>query len=212
MAEQRTQTADTYIMYECFFFICLVRSMLQPFPGSRLIGWRCRHWPRAVTSFISLFTNAAKKILRFTGNKAHHGKNEPPSHSLGLFIKCNNFNFAVSLKVIWIFFFLLHLFPSSSSSSSHTYRVLTFTFVRFWIFSLLVFAHLCFASDGNGGSDGGGDGGVSVMRAAYTKCRRLALAVASIGVSEMWTEKEKEEKLLLINRIEHSYGFKLNIE
>lgn len=31
-------------------------------------------------------------------------QNKPPSHSLGLFIKCNNFNFAVSLKVIWIFF------------------------------------------------------------------------------------------------------------
>lgn len=87
-----------------FFFICLACLMLQPFPRIRLIGRPMSALAGRCQLFYNVVYKRHQKDIVFHRNKAHRAKNEAPSHSLGLFIKCNNFNFAVSLKVIWIFF------------------------------------------------------------------------------------------------------------
>lgn len=88
-----------------------------------------RNWRRPIY-IITLST--IHRYHRKKEKKREQQRNKPPSHSLGLFIKRNNFNFAVSLKVIWIFFFrLCFCFISSLLRLAFLPVLLTLTFVSF---------------------------------------------------------------------------------
>lgn len=143
------------------------------FSFSRLIDWLCRQLFCCV-----IYKRRQKKRYCVSPEQSTSRLNKPPSHSLGLFIKCNNFNFAVSLKVIWIFFvicFISLLRPIPLRCRSFEF-LLSFRVLFFIVARIYLHFDCAFGSDGGDGGDVGGDGsgGVLAMRAAYTKCRRLA--------------------------------------